>query len=215
MSEHQGFLQAIADSRRDNAPRLVYADWLDERGDPRGEYLRLDYQLSQVLCRLDELRGQIEPAWLTAVRRTPRGVGEIRLHDGRIADVSSIRQELTYGGLLEGLPTDRLNQRIIEGLLRGERGTGTSAEEPYLVPPTARPIKLHDDRPYPFGTPEALPAVTCVAHLTSSPARDTMRDGSALTVIWFQDDYAFPIDPHVLDHLHGLDWKGRATDFDC
>jgi len=38
----------------------VYADWLEERGDVRGEYLRLEHQLAQ-------LREQIDPAWLTAV----------------------------------------------------------------------------------------------------------------------------------------------------
>lgn len=32
----------------DDAPRLVYADWLDERGNPRGEFIRLQC----ALCRL-------------------------------------------------------------------------------------------------------------------------------------------------------------------
>jgi uncharacterized protein (TIGR02996 family) len=35
-----GFLQAILAAPEDTALRLVYADWLEERGDPRGEYLR-------------------------------------------------------------------------------------------------------------------------------------------------------------------------------
>jgi uncharacterized protein (TIGR02996 family) len=35
------FIRAILHSPRDYLLRLVYADWLEERGDPRAEYLRL------------------------------------------------------------------------------------------------------------------------------------------------------------------------------
>jgi uncharacterized protein (TIGR02996 family) len=40
MDEDAGFLQALLAAPEDDALRLVYADWLEERGDPRGEYLR-------------------------------------------------------------------------------------------------------------------------------------------------------------------------------
>jgi uncharacterized protein (TIGR02996 family) len=33
MSDEDAFLRAILDHPADDAPRLVYADWLDERGD--------------------------------------------------------------------------------------------------------------------------------------------------------------------------------------
>jgi uncharacterized protein (TIGR02996 family) len=212
MNDDHAFLRAIADAPYDDAPRLVYADWLDERGDPRGEYLRLDYQLAQARGRLEQLQTQLDPAWLTAVRRRGRSVGVVRVGDGRDASVDSIHQWFTYGGLLEGLPTDQMNRRTIDGLLREERGRGG---EPYLVQAPVRPIPQRDDRPYPFGNPEALPAVTCVARLSSSPARDQTMDASELTVIWFQEDFAFPIDPAVLAHLRDLDWRERAIDTYC
>ena len=41
MSDEEGFLQAIAAAPTDDLPRLVYADWLEEQGDPRATYLRL------------------------------------------------------------------------------------------------------------------------------------------------------------------------------
>jgi uncharacterized protein (TIGR02996 family) len=44
-AEERGFLDAILDEPDDDVPRLVYADWLTERGDPRGEFI-------QVQCRL-------------------------------------------------------------------------------------------------------------------------------------------------------------------
>jgi uncharacterized protein (TIGR02996 family) len=45
MTHEEAFLQAIIESPEDDAPRLVYADWLEERGDPRGEFLRLECRL--------------------------------------------------------------------------------------------------------------------------------------------------------------------------
>ena len=36
MTHEDAFLQAIRTAPDDDAPRLLYADWLEERGDPRG-----------------------------------------------------------------------------------------------------------------------------------------------------------------------------------
>jgi uncharacterized protein (TIGR02996 family) len=38
------FLRAIAEQPDDDAPRLVYADWLQEQGDPRGEFIALQFR---------------------------------------------------------------------------------------------------------------------------------------------------------------------------
>ncbi len=46
------------------------------------------------------------------------------------------------------------------------------------------------------------------------PARDPLQDYSVLTVIWFQDDFAFPIDPQVLEQIRALDWEQLAQDFE-
>jgi uncharacterized protein (TIGR02996 family) len=36
-----GFLETIRSNPRDDSPRLIYADWLEEQGNPRGEFIRL------------------------------------------------------------------------------------------------------------------------------------------------------------------------------
>ncbi len=41
MSDETAFLKNILDDPDEDANRLVYADWLEERGDPRGELIRL------------------------------------------------------------------------------------------------------------------------------------------------------------------------------
>src|SRR5690348_8414340 len=46
MSHPEGFWQAILDNPRDDAPRLAYAAWLDERCDPLGEFIRVQCRLA-------------------------------------------------------------------------------------------------------------------------------------------------------------------------
>lgn len=60
------FIDAIIASPADEALRLVYADWLDERGDPRGRYLRTEITFAgtndaKARRELETLLGQIVP----------------------------------------------------------------------------------------------------------------------------------------------------------
>jgi uncharacterized protein (TIGR02996 family) len=47
-TEAEAFLQRIRAYPDDDAPRLVFADWLDEQGDPRGEFIRVQIALAQL-----------------------------------------------------------------------------------------------------------------------------------------------------------------------
>lgn len=42
------FLAAIRAGPEDDGPRLVYADWLEDRGDPRGEFVRVQCELARL-----------------------------------------------------------------------------------------------------------------------------------------------------------------------
>ena len=42
-------LEAVLAQPSDDAPRLAYADWLEERGDPRGEFIRVQCELARSL----------------------------------------------------------------------------------------------------------------------------------------------------------------------
>jgi uncharacterized protein (TIGR02996 family) len=46
MHEEQSFLDQLIGDPNDDVTRLVYADWLDEHGDPRGAYLRAEQELA-------------------------------------------------------------------------------------------------------------------------------------------------------------------------
>lgn len=43
MTDEESFLRLILDAPNDRTLGLIFADWLDERGDPRGEIVRLRY----------------------------------------------------------------------------------------------------------------------------------------------------------------------------
>jgi uncharacterized protein (TIGR02996 family) len=46
MAQDDAFLEAIIADPNDDALRLIYADWLDERDDPRGEFIRVQIELA-------------------------------------------------------------------------------------------------------------------------------------------------------------------------
>jgi uncharacterized protein (TIGR02996 family) len=48
MPVEQRFLRAILAAPEDDTPRLAYADWLSERGDPRGELIRVQCRLARL-----------------------------------------------------------------------------------------------------------------------------------------------------------------------
>jgi len=70
---HEAFLQEIVEDPESDDPRLIYADYLEERGDPRGEFIRLQCQLarepridhySKAAVRVRELLGAHKTKWL-------------------------------------------------------------------------------------------------------------------------------------------------------
>jgi uncharacterized protein (TIGR02996 family) len=66
--DHGAFLRAVVAAGDDMAPRLVYADWLDERNDGRGQIIRLAERLLQAEPELTVRRPPYyQPRWF---RRT-------------------------------------------------------------------------------------------------------------------------------------------------
>jgi uncharacterized protein (TIGR02996 family) len=75
------FIREIVAHPDDTSLRLIYADWLEEQGDPRGEFLRIEAALAEMSdederraalqTRLRELREAISPGWLARLDRVP------------------------------------------------------------------------------------------------------------------------------------------------
>src|SRR5262245_33208686 len=72
--ELSAFLSAIADDPDDSARRLVFADWLDEHSDPRGEFIRLKVaqqalesyspEWQELRAKTDQLLASFRDAWV-------------------------------------------------------------------------------------------------------------------------------------------------------
>jgi uncharacterized protein (TIGR02996 family) len=63
MNEHDAFVRAIQMNPIDRLSRLVYADWLDEQGDERAEFLRLQCGIVSSIARLIELHPSVPKQW--------------------------------------------------------------------------------------------------------------------------------------------------------
>src|SRR4051812_30924932 len=84
MSDAAAFLRAILAAPDDDLPRLVYADYLDERDDPRGQFIRLQIAIAAIA---DEPRS--ESGVFDTCRPTARDPGdEVRLADLRAEESS-------------------------------------------------------------------------------------------------------------------------------
>src|SRR5262249_48998724 len=82
MTERKAFLQAILDAPEDDAPRLIYADWLEEHGDAeQAEFIRLQLQLDRPAetepgghdqqGRREDLLHQQRATWRAGLPETP------------------------------------------------------------------------------------------------------------------------------------------------
>jgi len=69
MADAAAFLAAITADPDDDLPRLLYADWLDLRSDPRGEFIRLQIADEPAgRARADELQRQFGRLWAGPLR---------------------------------------------------------------------------------------------------------------------------------------------------
>lgn len=78
MNQDEAFIADIVAHPEDPSLRLIYADWLEEHGDPRAEYLRLHAQASQasdaerpsIQTRLRKMGINFNREWLMAIDQT-------------------------------------------------------------------------------------------------------------------------------------------------
>jgi hypothetical protein len=136
---------------------------------------------------------------------------------GRSVSLTRVYQYKTYLGFLGGLPHKDLNDNIINEAVALAKKDGFLGSNPYLIPPERRDFRRkpgdvsHWEGPVP---PEWLPRVACITNFESDPARDSTKDFSSLTVVWFQDEFCFPIDKAILSQLREIKWEELADDFE-
>ncbi len=116
--EEQSLVAAIAADPDDDAPRIVYADWLQQIGDPRGELIAVQCALArghtpELAERERELLERYEADWLARAGLT---IGEGQLARGLIerVDASAARVAAAIDRLVE-LPSLRSLRTTVDG----------------------------------------------------------------------------------------------------
>ncbi len=84
------FLQAILIDPGDDTIRLQYADWLEERGDPRGEFIR-------VQCALARTPEYIDIGPVTLTKGPMRGKATMKMRNHEFVALRAREQELLAG----------------------------------------------------------------------------------------------------------------------
>ena len=131
------------------------------------------------------------------------------LDNGRSIRLSALHQTPTYYGLLEGLPTDRMNDAILQSVLL-EAKKLTHSRKAHLIAPIRTPTFIRED--YPFGKPERLPSIQCIGLFQSEIIKTNIGGYSEIALGWFQQCFALPIEPEPLKQLLALDWDWIAYD---
>ena len=131
------------------------------------------------------------------------------LSAGRTIRLLALDQYYTYEGLLLGVPTREMNQELIDRLIAryvhpAEYGV------PLLREPEQQRLDVPEHR-HVDGTPATLPSVTCIARFNSDGQLGTDDIWSVLRVIWYQEEFAFPIDDRALRQIAEIDWETHAT----
>jgi hypothetical protein len=133
------------------------------------------------------------------------------LATGRDLLIESLEQSYIYAFVLEGVPTRSINDGMVERAVEAARRR--DRVEPFLIDPAQRRLGPNAGAVGSRDERVALPAVCCVARLSSiRPARDPAMNRSKLTVLWYQDDYAFPLSAHAAQAIRAIDWETLAHD---
>jgi uncharacterized protein (TIGR02996 family) len=125
MTQDEAFLQTIIECPDDDAPRLIYADWLEENGDPdRAEFIREQIRLARGgeenplwrggSQRAEELLLPNRDKWVKRLPEWARRNGAFR--QGFVSSVRCTARQFLQGGAalcratpLEGVYIERLS----------------------------------------------------------------------------------------------------------
>ena len=134
---------------------------------------------------------------------------EMELDDGRIVRLKEIEQWLVYDGLLDGYPTERLNDCLVDHIMASSAAGGRRAV--LITPEQIRSVGLGGTA---AGEEPAtlLPRTAIRARFDSLEPLAGGGDFSELSVIWFQHSWALPIDGGVVEKIRAIDWAGSARD---
>ena len=138
---------------------------------------------------------------------------EIKLNCGRVIQLESINQSETYAGLTLGIPRKKMNDDRIASF---RRQTETLFYmPPIVIEPGRTPFDAIPDHPGAaefLGDREFMPKIVCSALFRSMTVRKGQPNFTMLPFLWFQPDWALPVDAGVLEKMKSTDWDAHARE---
>lgn len=126
--------------------------------------------------------------------------------------IKRITQRFTYEGQLEGYPNKIVNS-IIRNQINNEARDYCGMNEIFLVEPIQIPAT--NNPAYPFPDAIELPPIVCIVELWYfGTFRDKTKDFSSLGLVWFQNDFSFPIEQEILDKIKEIPFSKICGEFD-
>ena len=117
--------------------------------------------------------------------------------------ISSIEQDLTYSNLLEGFPNQGYNAEIIY-----REGKNKYFNEIYVIEPKQTHLSYLSETNY------SIPKVTCRITVQSNKnLKDVRKTFSSLRIVWFQEDYAFPIDKEIIKRFKNIPYHKLCGEY--
>lgn len=179
---HSDFLCAIRDRPDDDALRLVFADWLSARGDPRGEFIQVQMQQSGEAFGSDRWR---ELAW-------------------RAADLLAEHRDVWLGPLLD-VPYDELEFR--RGLIHSLRATDATIAHHAEAIAAAAPCLESLDLAYGAAETDALQRASQFALVSLRLRNFGSREQVPEQMQRFDREMARLVDPASFPRLKHLGFK--------
>lgn len=127
----------------------------------------------------------------------------ITLKSGQAITLQDISQTLTYANILEGIPYEVSAEEMADLHLKWAQDRFKSCKVMLLAP------RL---RPVPGVEAMHIGNVCCTAIFESDAINEETFMISQLVIVWFQDGFAWPIDPSVVQQIKALDWNNLAID---
>ncbi|MFC5748003.1 hypothetical protein [Actinomadura rugatobispora] len=123
-----------------------------------------------------------------------------------------VEMRMTYGGLIEGVPTATFNDRAIKRA--AERASERFMRPVYVVPPE-REVQEGPTTGFRGEPVELLPAMECMGFFDGPPTPRAEDDWwtSSLAVVWFQDAGERVVHPDAAARMYELPWDELAQDF--
>lgn len=140
-------------------------------------------------------------------------LASIVLASGHDIRLNYLEVHSTYGGMLEGYPCARINDRKLAAVAATPQTAYWTPPVHLIIPPRHMPEAEAGSARLPFGPVEILPAVYCRGRFSSHPITEELGlYRSYLTVVWFQEDLDTTPAEFVTAAVRHLAWDELAED---